>query len=275
MQDLIDKAQRLAFTKLAIAMDRHWNSEPFGNAPRASKAEYIKRFDVARATKFPQIDELEQTLGFSIDGPWLDELALHTQIAIKRSDLAYPHGRLLYSLLRRYLADNPQPFVTVVETGTGRGFSAICLAKALDDAAAAGHVVSFDVLPHNHRIYWNCIDDCDGKKTRSELLKPWQLLGSKVVFIQGDSLYQLPRVGLDRVNFAFIDAHHTKENVLSEYDYIASRQEPGDVIVFDDVTPGAFDGVVAAVDHIEGVGLYQIARLGISRQRAYAWGIRR
>jgi predicted O-methyltransferase YrrM len=78
---------------------------------------------------------------------WLDELGLHTQITIKTSALAYPHGRVLYSLLRRRLADKPEPFTTVVETGTARGFSTICLAKAMADAGAAGHVITLDVLP--------------------------------------------------------------------------------------------------------------------------------
>ncbi|ARP64726.1 hypothetical protein A9K65_016165 [Mesorhizobium sp. WSM1497] len=90
------------------------------------------------------------------------------------------------------------------------------MAKALDDAGAAGHVITLDVLSHNHRFYWNCIDDHDGRKSRAELLQPWQSLSDRIVFLQGDPLVQLPKVGVNRIHFAFIDAQHTTKNVLLE-----------------------------------------------------------
>ncbi|MGY2996411.1 hypothetical protein ACVWWD_005218 [Mesorhizobium sp. URHB0026] len=47
------------------------------------------------------------------------------------------------------------------------------------------------------------------------------------------------------------------------------------MIVFDDVTPGQFEGVVEAVEQIKRQGLYEIRRLVASDSRAYAWGGRR
>ena len=38
--------------------------------------------------------------------------------------------------------------------------------KALEDQQRAGTIVTFDVLPHRTPMYWNCIDDHDGPKTR-------------------------------------------------------------------------------------------------------------
>lgn len=275
MRNYIGAAQRLVFNSLAAAIDRRHNIDPLGAAPRAPKADYLQLFEAARQVRFPEIDRLEAETGCAIDRDWLDELALHTQITIKTSALAYPHGRVLYSLLRRRLADKPEPFTTVVETGTARGFSTICMAKAMADAGAAGHVITVDVLPHQRRIYWNCIDDHEGRKTRAELLQPWQGLADRIVFLQGDSLFQLPKVGVNRIHFAFIDAQHTKKNVLLGYQAVAALQQPGDMIVFDDVTPGQFEGVVEAVEQIKRQGLYEIRRLVASDSRAYAWGGRR
>jgi hypothetical protein len=79
---------------------------------------------------------------------------------------------------------------------------------------------------------------------------------------------------MDRIHFAFLDAQHVKRAVLNEFATVASRQRRGDMIVFDDVTPQAYPGVVAAVNEIEAEGAYRVERLTISSQRAYAWGTR-
>ena len=60
---------------------------------------------------------------------------------------------------------------TIVETGTARGFSSICMSKALIDANTNGKIYTVDILPHDTKMYWNCIDDHDGMKSRKELLK--------------------------------------------------------------------------------------------------------
>ncbi|MGX7873681.1 O-methyltransferase [Mesorhizobium sp. ORM6] len=275
MRNYIGAAQRLAFNKLSAAIDRRWNVNPLGSAPRADKEEYLRLFEATRCLEFPEIDKLEAETGFSVERGWLDELALNTQITTKKRPLAYPHGRVLYSLLRQQLTITPRPFTTVVETGSARGFSSICMAKAMSDAGAVGQIITLDVLPHHSRFYWNCIDDHEGQKTRAELLQPWQPLADRIVFLQRDSLFQLPKIGVNRIHFAFIDAQHTKKNVLLEYQMISARQLAGDMIVFDDVTPGQFDGAVKAVEHIERQGLYEIHRLVASNARAYAWGVKR
>lgn len=256
------------------AVDSVLYRDPFGNSPRASANEYRMLHAEACSRQFPAIDELEAEIGFAIDRTWLDDLALHTQITKKKSSLAYPHGRLLYSLLRRYIDASGEDFVTVCETGTARGFSALCMAKAISDSGVPGRVVTFDVLPHLTRHYWNCIDDHEGRKTRAELLAPWSELLRNVAFVHGDTQLMLERVGLDRINFAFLDAQHVKRAVLYEFKIVSDRQRQGDMIVLDDVTPAAYPGVVAAVDEIEARSDYDFNRLALSDERAYAWGVK-
>lgn len=254
------------------------NPDPITKQPLATRAEYLKLHEKAKSIRYPSVEEFEHRLGYSVDRKWLDDLALHTQIVIKKSELLYQHGGLLYAILRDYLARlprTPTSLSTVLETGTARGFSSLCMARALLDGKAAGIVLTVDQLPHNRAIYWNCIDDLDGKKTRQELLARWSDELSRVVFVQGSMPEQLDRLGIDRIGFAFLDAQHTKEDVMAEYEYVSTRQSLGDVIFFDDVTPGLFSGVVEAVDLIESQGLYLIDRIQLNDERGYAIARRR
>ena len=113
-------------------------------------------------------------------------------------------------------------------------------------------ILTFDVLPHQTKMYWNCIaDHQQGLLTRAELLRPWQsLLEDYVIFHQGDTRLELPKVQTDRIHFAFLDGAHTYEDVMFEFTQVKDRQLPGDVIVYDDYTPSQFPGLVQAVDEI-------------------------
>ena len=43
---------------------------------------------------------------------------------------------------------------TIVETGTARGFSSICMSKALIDQKKSGKIISLDCISHNEKIFW-------------------------------------------------------------------------------------------------------------------------
>jgi hypothetical protein len=230
--------------------DRHWNSSPLADRPVAGRDEYLRLAEEVKARQYPEIDAYERETGYAVDPGWLHPLALHTQIAKKKSELCYQHGRVLYSALREYLAGADHAAVRILETGTARGFSALCMAKALADAGTAGTIFTHDVLPHEVPMYWNCVDDLDGPRTRAELLAPWaELVERYLVFAQGDSVRALPRLRVPRVHFAFLDGHHTYPYVMREFEWLRTRQRAGDMVVFDDYTD-SFPGVVQAVDEI-------------------------
>jgi predicted O-methyltransferase YrrM len=172
-------------------------------------------------------------------------------VTIKSSDLCYQHGRLLYSTVAQYVRDHRDEHLTIVETGTARGFSALCMAKALSDADACGTIVSFDVLPHDASILWNCVLDADGPRTREELLRDYaDLVERYLIFQRGDTTRELARTYFPRVHLAFLDSSHTYEHVLAEFSSFRSRQKPGDVLFFDDYTEDVFPGVVRAATRI-------------------------
>src|SRR3546814_18779508 len=115
--------------------------------PKATRERYLDLHREAQAIQYPEIDAMEASQGFAIDRGWMSQLALHTQVVIKQSRLNYNHGRLLYAVLRRYLADCRSEQAVLFVTGPALGFPAPCLAPALHVPGAGGHVMQVDPPP--------------------------------------------------------------------------------------------------------------------------------
>ncbi len=250
--------------------ERNWYSSPLTKKPKGTKEDYLKLAAKAKLIQFPLVDQIETENHFRIDNQFLDNLALHTQVGIKKSDICYQHGRLLYSFLRMYISKNEIVNINVFETGTAKGFSAIVMAKALADSNIQGKIFTFDVLPHTHKMYWNTIDDTEGKKTREELLKEYKyLIDNHIVFHQGNTKTELKRTHIPRIHFAFLDAVHDYSHVLTEFNYLINKQQKNDIIFFDDYSETQFPGVVKAVDEICFKNNYSKRIIKISNNRTF------
>jgi predicted O-methyltransferase YrrM len=248
-----------------------YRNNPFGNKPLGTKEEYLSLFNQIKDKKYEIIDQIEKETGYKIDKRWLDDLALQTQIVKKKNLLNYQHGRLIYSILRKYLKDkNKSNKINILETGTARGFSSICMAKALLDSNFYGLINTIDIIPNNKKIFWNCISDTSGKKTRLELLANWKDELRYVNFLEGLTSYVLNKNNFKRIHFAFLDAQHDKESVMREYNYVNQRQKAGDIIIFDDVSKN-FKEIKLAIENIKNQNLYNIEILEFSNEsRGYA-----
>ena len=64
-----------------------------------------------------------------------------------------------------------------------RGFSSICMSKALIDSGFIGKIDTVDIIPHK-KIFWNSISDIE-EKNRIELLMNWQNEVKNINFIEG------------------------------------------------------------------------------------------
>tara|TARA_B100000780_G_C21100455_1_gene444057 strand:- start:207 stop:1067 length:861 start_codon:yes stop_codon:yes gene_type:complete len=258
--DKIKKIITKIFGFILPFMDRmaylKYFNQPFSDLPIASLQTYYKLADRAEENTYSveAVDCLEKENGYSINRSWLNSLAFHTQIVVKKSELNYAHGRVLYTILRNYLATlkHNSKTINIVETGTARGFSAMCMAKALHDSSFEGSICTIDVLPHFKKMFWNCATDhIKGDQTRHDLLSNWSDLAERyIVFIQGFTKHMLPKIAFTRINFAFLDGAHTYEDVLFEFNAISKRQKKGDIIVFDDYNKKDFPGIVKAVNYI-------------------------
>jgi len=254
-------------------INRPLPKDPFGKTIIGTKEKYLKLHSKAILNLNKDVIDFQQSSGFKVNEKWFNNLALHTQTCIKKSQLNFNHGRLIYSVLSKYISEineKENNSLTILETGTARGFSAICMSKALIDQKKSGRIISLDCISHNQKMFWNSISDLDGPKTRSNLLLKWQEELSNIIFIQGWSKEIIKRLGIQRINFAFLDAQHTKNDVLLEFNYVYRRQQSGDLIVFDDVTYGQFDGVCEAVEIIKNNYPYEILYLDSDQKRGYA-----
>lgn len=230
--------------------------QPLSNSPKFNFQKYKNLSQIAQKNTYSinSVDILEKKNGFFVDKEWLKNLAFNTQVVIKKSELNYAHGRVLYSVLRNYLTTLKQvnKSINIIETGTARGFSSLCMAKALSDSEFEGSICTIDVLPHFKKMFWNCAaDHIRGEQSRNDLLSDWSdLLDRYIIFFQGYSRHIFPKIALSRIHFAFLDGAHTYKDVLYEFNFISKRQKKGDIVVFDDYNVKDFPGVVNAVKNI-------------------------
>ena len=270
---LLRKMERLGVFEIAKGY-RPFPSEPFGSKAGAEAMVYANLAGHCAEDKYGDVSNWEERCGYRIERIWLDKLALLTQVTIKQGELNYQHGRLLYAELSRYIYEQKEKGrhqdISVLEIGTAKGFSSICMARALIDSGTTGHIVSIDPIPHKKRIYWNCIKDNEGRRSREELLEDYKPELKRIVFIQGWSPYCLERIGLHEIGLAFIDGIHLYEQVKREYAFISRHQKAGDIIVFDDIQECEYSGVERLVSEIESKGEYAIKRLWSSDLRGYA-----
>lgn len=255
-------------------MWRKWygtfDTNPFNVDPsQISRQAYLDLASEASARTYPEfLASLERSFGFLPPKQFIDDLALSTQIVIKESKLLYLHGYLLHAALSHYLATYPdEKSITILETGTARGFSAVCMAKALQDAQRHGKILTIDVLPVQTAIYWNCIHDIEGQKTRFELLEKWRdLVEAHIIFLRGHSDIVLQQIGLRRIHFAFLDGAHDYDTLKMELEFVKARQRKGDVIICDDYSAAQFPGIVQAVDELLASGQYE-GQLFVSQEK--------
>ena len=270
---------RLYFIFLSIAeylVYNKWLKNGLAKNPIKSIEIYKNLIKSAEQTTYnnPDIDAFESSYGFKANREWIAQLANKTQVVVKKSPLNYAHGRLLYSALRSYIQtmDSKPKKVSIFDIGTARGFSAICMAKALMDSGIDGTVHTFDPIPHTKKVYWNSITDHqEGKLTREELLTEWGgLIEQYIVFHNGFSKFLLPKIHVGRINFAFLDASRRYKDVVFDLDMVKKHQKRGDIIIVDDYNKVQFSGVVKAVDQLCAAGSYEKRILNSFSARSYA-----
>ena len=228
-----------------------WNNEPFGNYIHGSRNDYQNAYKKLKNKSTSNLDKYLTKFYLQIDYKWFLKLAIHTQVVIKKSDISIEHGVLLYAHLCKYLKskNSLKDNISILETGTARGYSSVCMAKALSDNSFMGKIFTLDIIPHNKKFYWNIIDDLDAKKSRTQLLSPWKNIVSKYIFfIQGNSKLQLEKINSDRFHFAFLDGAHTFNDLCYEFNYVNKSQIKGDLIFLDDYNKVLFPELVRAID---------------------------
>jgi predicted O-methyltransferase YrrM len=229
--------------------------------------QYDLIFEKERANTYPVMDEVERATGFAIDRRELELMARVLACPLKVNPPNWQHGRLIYSALRRYLADVKPSKMLCLDIGTAKGFSALVMQSALDDAGVDGAVVSVDVIDPQARATRNTVAEVDGLKTLAETLSPFARAADKVSFLWSSGTDYLGSSS-GRINFAFVDGKHKYDAVRDDAALLATRQQPGDITIFDDVH---LKGVRQAVDELK---TYDVKHVHLKMDRSYAVAVR-
>lgn len=151
-------------------------------------------------------------------------------------------GPMLYSIVRKL-----KPRV-ILELGTGRGYGAFSMAKALVDGGVNGKLITVDRTPSEQSIEWPYVNsDQENVTITSSLDQFWDAnlppeLHARIEFRRGDtaSVHNLLADQAGMIDLVFIDSDHTYNGVALDFLSAHSISGKNAVFVFDDysVTSG-------------------------------------
>ena len=242
---------------------------------KGNKQDYLDIYNSTKNKTYKRVNEFITNNNYKeIDKNFIEDLALISQISIKKSSEAnFQHGRLIYSILDSYIKKNFLELKNFlfVDVGTAKGFSSIIISKCAKDNDIDYSIFSFDIIPHNKKIYWNSIMDLEGKLSRETLLKDYTEFTKNINYITGRTKNKLRDISdYERINFVFLDGSHDYDDVKFEYNFIKNKQKKGDIIFFDDVTEGHYDGIVKLIEEINLSNQYEIQKIKSTDFRGYA-----
>lgn len=228
---------------------------------------YDEAFTTERAHEYPVVDDFEARYRYDVGRERLERAARVLACPVKANPPCWQHGRVLYAVARKALASGGP--ATLLDIGSAKGFSALCLQWALDDSPAMGQVVSVDVIDPLAWERRNTVAEVDGHLlTLAETVAPWPE-AQRIAFVESTGEQWLT-LNPGRLRVVFVDGKHTGAVVFREARLIAGRQQPGDVVVFDDVHIPEVDDAVRKMAHA-----YAFERLEVLPKRAYALGVRK
>ena len=238
------------------------------DAKDVTRQQYAEAFEREAAQSYDVIDKLEREYGYAIDKTFLLGAAAVLACPVKINAPNWQHGRVLYTLLRFYLDQFPGG-VCALDIGTAKGFSAVCMAKAVDDARREAKILSVDVIEPDARIRRNSVLEVAGNvvefHTIDEFTQPF-LTYTRPHFVGGGSralLAECFRQDL-HIGFAFVDGKHNYEEVEYEVRALQRLQRIGDYIVFDDANlPPVFTAISRCSKW------YKLRRVNVLPKRAY------
>jgi predicted O-methyltransferase YrrM len=222
-----------------------------------------------RDRDYPTIDAFEAAHGYQLPRAKLEAAARVLACPVKVHPPNWQHGRVIYALAAALLVRTPAGGpVTLLDIGTAKGFSALCLEWARRDLHVEGRVVSVDVIDPAAAVLRNTVAECAGPQTLAQILAPWPE-AETIEFRHDSGLDWLARTA-GRIRFAFVDGKHTHDVVKREGFLIADRQHPGDVVLFDDVQLWPVASALSVLREA-----YDFQFLEAAPERIYGIGIRR
>lgn len=154
-------------------------------------------------------------------------------------------GPMLYSLVRKL-----KPRV-ILELGTGRGYGAFSMAKALVDGGIDGKLITVDRTPADRSFEWPYVNtDQENVTAHISLNDFWgrhlaASLNERIEFRRGDtaSVHTLLADQAGKIDLIFIDSDHTYNGVALDFLSAHSISSRSAVFVFDDYSATSGYGI--------------------------------
>lgn len=153
----------------------------------------------------------------------------------------YERGILLYALIAKYKPLN------VLEIGTAKGYSTLCMAWAMHDNSIPGTIYTVD--PALDTKFEIKIDDEINVLTTTQLwekIAPYEWI-SKIKPLVGYSGEIMSKYNFPKMDFAYIDGHHVYEAVEHDFHAFLNVSSDDFRILFDDYALS--DGVTKLIDN--------------------------
>ena len=159
-------------------------------------------------------------------------------------------GPLLYALVQRYRPRH------ILEFGTGRGYGALCMAQAAEDAGIPCDIWTIDAIPVTATQEWPinevgkpAVKQLSVEGVWSAHIEPAVL--AHVHCLTGDSIAIMAswqRQQRPRIDLCFIDGAHGYPMVRHDWSAALTVANPGCSVLLDDYTARATYGVKQFVD---------------------------
>ena len=229
---------------------------------------YAVAFERERLQQYPMVDAFERRMGYALDRDKLEKAARVLACPLKASPPNWQHGRVIYAATREYLKGTERnAHHALLDVGTAKGFSALCLYWALWDADRLGNVHSTDIIDPESMEKRNTVAEVEEPQNLYGVLEPWPERAQIEFYRSTGQKFLMDHPY--RFHVAFIDGKHSYEVVSWEVALLAQRQESGDLAMFDDAH---IAGVAKALKEQRA---YELEYLEVLPNRKYAIGRRK
>ena len=190
--------------------------------------------------EFPKI---YKNLNFKI----FKRISIYTGFTLPEPGGDFNFGALLHYILKNYLRDKREE-ISILEIGTAKGFSSLCMSLALSDYEYQSKIITFDVISNDTKFFQKTFLS-NKKVSRKQILdKLPEDLVKKIIFFQGDSLSDLKKIFIKNINFCYLDGEHNRKYLENELNFVKNFQKAGDIIVLDDYDQKKFPEVYDTVN---------------------------
>ena len=217
------------------------------------KRDFIKSYK-SRIIKYKlEFPKIYKNLNLKI----FKRISIYTGFTLPEPGGDFNFGALLHYILKNYLKEKREE-INILEIGTARGFSSLCMSLALNDYEYPSKIITFDVISNDSKIFQKTFLSNEKVSRKQILDKLPENLIKKIIFFQGDSLSDLKKIFIKNINFCYLDGEHNRKYLENELNFVKIFQKVGDIIVLDDYDQNKFPEVYDTVNDFVKNECYEI-----------------